>query len=162
LNILRCIKVAMVASIALFFSVIALDNFFDFESNWIFVKHVFSMDTTFHDPVLMSRAITNSVIQKYAYYFIMSWEALTAVLCWIGSVILLFNVNQSNLIFNQSKRIAFLGLFLGFLLYMIGFIIIGGEWFSMWQSSMWNGQMKAGLFLSIIMFVMIFLQCEIS
>lgn len=80
------------------------------------------------------------------------------MLCWIGCFILLRNVKRSEMIFNYSKQIAFIGLFFGFLLYMVGFIIIGGEWFSMWQSKTWNGQMTAGLFISLIMFVMIFLQ----
>jgi predicted small integral membrane protein len=52
---------------------------------------------------------------------------------------------------------AFIGLFLGFILYMVGFIVVGGEWFSMWQSSTWNAQETAGLFASLIMLVMIFL-----
>ena len=52
---------------------------------------------------------------------------------------------------------AFIGLFFGFILYMVGFIIIGSEWFCMWQSSTWNAQSTAGLFVSLIMFVMIFL-----
>lgn len=43
---------------------------------------------------------------------------------------------------------------------MVGFIIIGGEWFAMWQSSKANGQTAAGLFVSLILFVMIVLGQE--
>ena len=42
-----------------------------------------------------------------------------------------------------------------FLLYYIGFIAIGGEWFAMWQSSTWNGQQSAFRFLTCAMLVMI-------
>lgn len=52
---------------------------------------------------------------------------------------------------------AYIGLFSGFSLYMFGFIIIAGEWFCMWQSKEWNAQLTSGLFISLIMFVMIFL-----
>jgi len=152
----------MIASIALFFSLVAFDNIIDFQSNWLFVQHVLNMDTTFQEPALMSRAITNPIIQKSTYYFIIGWEIITALLCWLGCVTLLAKINEDNIAFNKAKKIAFIGLFFGFLLYMVGFIVIGGEWFSMWQSSKWNGQMKTGLFISLIMFVMIFLKDESS
>lgn len=148
---LRLIQFGMVATIALFFSLAALNNITDFESNWLFVQHVLSMDTTFEQSALLWRAITDPIIQKYAYYFIIFWEILTAILCWLGCFFLLIK---------ESKKMAYIGLFFGFLLYMIGFIIIGGEWFSMWQSKIWNGQMKSGLFINFIMFVMIFLRIE--
>ncbi len=126
----------------------------DFNSNWLFVQHVLSMDTTFHEPVLMQRAITNPIIQRYAF---IAWEILTALFCRIGYIALLTTIKERNSHFNEAKKIAYIGLFFGFALYMLGFIIIGGEWFSMRQSSTWNGQEKAGLFISLIMFVMIFL-----
>lgn len=155
---LRYIQILMVASIALFFSIIAINNIFDSQSNWLFVQHVLSMDTTFHDTALMWRAITNPALQKFVYYFIIAWQILTATLCWLGSFILLTNINENDAQFDKSKKMALIGLFFGFLLYMVGFIIIGGEWFSMWQSSTWNGQMKAGLFINLIMFIMLFIK----
>jgi predicted small integral membrane protein len=118
---------------------------------------VLSMDTTF-DTTLMWRSITSPVMQIATYYFIIAWEILTAIICWIGCFILLSKIKENNSRFNESKKIAFIGLFFGFLLYMVGFIIIGSEWFNMWQSRSWNGQMTAGLFISMIMFVMIFLK----
>jgi predicted small integral membrane protein len=72
--------------------------------------------------------------------------------------ILLSKIKEDANYFDEAKKTAFIGLFMGFLLYMIGFIVVGGEWFSMWQSSTWNGQMKAGLFISLIMFVMLFIK----
>jgi len=155
--ILRYIKIGMVGAIALFFSLVAFDNLIEFTSNLPAVQHVLSMDTTFHVPILMRRAITNPSFQLSMYYFIIAWELLTALTCWCGCFWLLSNVNTSDVQFNKAKMIAFLGLFLGFLLYMVGFIIIGGEWFCMWQSSTWNAQATAGLFVSLILFVMIFL-----
>ena len=155
--VLRYIKLGMVGSIALFFSLIAIDNLIEFASNLPAVQHVLSMDTTFHVPILMQRAIINPSIQIGIYYLIIAWEFLTAIVCWIGCVRLLFNINASDSQFIAAKTVAFIGLFLGFILYMVGFIIIGGEWFSMWQSPSWNAQPTAGLFVSLIMFVMIFL-----
>lgn len=155
---LRYIQIAMVASIALFFSLVAFNNLTAFQANWQFVQHVLSMDTTFQDGVLMKRAITNPLIQKAAYFLIILWQAITALICWLGCLILFRNIKEHPTQFHEAKKWAFIGLFFGFLLYMVGFIILGGEWFSMWQSKVWNGQAAAGLFLSLILFVMVFLK----
>lgn len=37
-----------------------------------------------------------------------------------------------------------------------GFMVIGGEWFVMWQSPQWNGQQAAFRFYMAILGVMIF------
>jgi predicted small integral membrane protein len=46
---------------------------------------------------------------------------------------------------------------MGFLLYAFGFVVIGGEWFAMWQSKEWNGQAPAHLFLTVTGIVLLFL-----
>jgi predicted small integral membrane protein len=142
------IQILMVASIALFFTLVAYDNFIDYNSNWLFVKHVLSMDTTFRDPVILYRAITQPSTQTFAYNMIIAWQVLTACACWLGCLFMWAA---------DTKTMALIGLFMGFLLYMVGFLIIGGEWFSMWQSASWNGQEKAGIFLSFILLTMIFI-----
>ncbi len=154
---LRVIKICLVATIALFFSVVAFDNVIDHQSNLLFVQHVLSMDTTFHDPSLMQRAITSEQTQSFVYYLIIMWQIMTAIICWFGVITLIASMRDNNTLFHESKSLAFLGLFSGVMLYLLGFIILGGEWFSMWQSPTWNGQSKSGLFISMIMFVMIFL-----
>jgi predicted small integral membrane protein len=157
-HMLRYIKIGMVASVALFFSMVSFSNITDFQSNWQFVQHVMSMDTTFHSPALMWRAVTNQNSQLAVYCLIIAWETITAITCWIGCFIMLAHVNSEHVQFHSSKSIASLGVFFSFLLYMVGFIIIAGEWFSMWQSTQWNGQASAGLFLNFIFFTLIFLQ----
>ena len=154
---IRVIKILMLASIAFFFSLVAYGNMVDPQANWQFVTHVLSMDTTFHDSVLMNHAITNLHVEKIAYETIIFWESVTAVVCWLGVVMLLRKLSHPFTVFNAAKKIGVLGLFMGFLLYVVGFIDIGGEWFAMWQSPVWNGQMKAGLFSMIILFVLLFL-----
>jgi len=49
------------------------------------------------------------------------------------------------------------GLSLGFLLYAVGFVAVGGEWFAMWQSQIWNGQQKAFEFIGMIGVVLVVL-----
>jgi predicted small integral membrane protein len=82
---LRGMKAGMVGSIALFFSLVVFNNIIDSNSNFLFVQHVLSMDTTFQDSTLMQRSITNPLLWQWAYYFIIGWEVLTAILCWYGN-----------------------------------------------------------------------------
>jgi hypothetical protein len=44
---------------------------------------------------------------------------------------------------------------LGFLVWFFGFMVIGGEWFQMWQSPLWNGQQAAFRFYLTILAVLI-------
>ena len=54
-----------------------------------------------------------------------------------------------------ARTLAVVGLTVGLLLYIVGFITIGGEWFAMWQSAIWNGQPKAFAFTSMIGVVLV-------
>jgi predicted small integral membrane protein len=49
------------------------------------------------------------------------------------------------------------GLTIGFGLWFFGFIVIGGEYFAMWQSNIWNGQEGAFRFVIMILGGLIFL-----
>jgi predicted small integral membrane protein len=151
----RISKSLFVASVALFFSLIAFGNITDYQANFAFVSHVLSMDTLANDRILW-RAITKESWHHTAYIFIIAWQVITAILCWIGVIKMLQNINADKHTFQQNKSSAILGLTLGFLLYMVGFLIIGAEWFSMWQSSQWDAQSTAGLFALLIAVTLIY------
>ncbi len=59
--------------------------------------------------------------------------------------------------FTKSKQIGSYGLALGFVLWFGGFIGVGGEWFMMWQSKIWNGQQAAFRISVVFLIVLIFL-----
>jgi predicted small integral membrane protein len=65
-------------------------------------------------------------------------EFLTGLLLFIGAIGLLKNIH-SPLAFKRAKNWAYLGCLVGLLLWFFGFIVIGGEWFCMWQPEKWNG-----------------------
>ena len=46
---------------------------------------------------------------------------------------------------------------MGFLVWFFGFMVVGGEWFAMWQSQTWNGQDAAFKFYVAIIGVLIYL-----
>jgi predicted small integral membrane protein len=58
--------------------------------------------------------------------------------------------------FNAAKSAVVLGVGLGFLLWFTGFMVIGGEWFAMWQSKEWNGVPSAFRFDVVLLLVLIF------
>lgn len=152
----RAAKIAMVAAIALFATLVAFGNITDYGTNFAFVQHVLLMDTIFPDSGIGYRAITSPALHHLAYAVIITAEVATAALCWIGAVKLLRRVRADAATFNRAKTFAVLGLTLGFLLWQTGFMTIGGEWFGMWQSSQWNGVPSAFRFAMVIAAVLIF------
>ena len=154
--VIRLAKIAMVAAVALFATLVAFGNITDYGTNLAFVQHVLSMDTIFEGSTIRYRAITSPALQQLAYAAIIATEALTAVLCWIGAFALWRSLRADARAFNRAKTFAVAGLTVGFLLWQLGFMTIGGEWFGMWQSKSWNGVPDAFRFVMVIVAVLIF------
>lgn len=146
----RLSRIALVITVACFFTLVAFGNITDYGTNWQFVSHVMSMDTTFQDPDLMWRAITNSRLQHAAYGGIITWQVLTALVLWVGVIRLVRAAAGGHREFAESRGVAIIGLTMGLLLYAMGFLVVAGEWFAMWQSHTWNGQATAGIFVLLI------------
>jgi predicted small integral membrane protein len=152
----RAAKIAMVGAIALFATLVAFGNLTDYATNYAFVQHALSMDSIFPGSNTTYRAIASPALHQVAYALIIAAEALTALLCWVGAVVLLRRLRAGAETFHRAKTFAVLGLALGFLLWQVGFMSIGGEWFSMWQSKDWNGVPSAFRFAIVILGVLIF------
>ena len=65
------------------------------------------------------------------------------LLCWWGGVRLAWLIKASGSDFQQAKDVAIWALTLSLLMWLVAFLGIGGEWFLMWQSRVWNGQEAA-------------------
>lgn len=157
MNVVRCIKSLLVGSVALFALLVAWNNVVDYGSNFAFVQHVLSMDTTFEGNALMHRAVTTPALHHVAYWLIILAEAATGLLCAIGCIQMLRANRATPAAFVASKHFATLGLFTGILLWSTGFMTVGAEYFLMWQSSEWNGQEAAFRFIVILFATLIFL-----
>ena len=154
--LIRLAKVAMIGSLAAYAFIVAYDNVVDYGSNYEFVRHVLSMDTTFRGNALMHRAITNDRVWRGAYALIIAMEGLTALLLAMGAATLLGQLRAPAKVFNCSKVWAVAGLTVGFALWFLGFMVIAGEYFAMWQSKEWNGQEAAFRITIVILAVLIF------
>jgi predicted small integral membrane protein len=154
---IRAMKALLVASIGALGVVVGYDNLVDYDSNWAFVQHVLSMDTVFPDNATRaSRAITNPTFQRVAYATIIAAEWAFGLVCLAGAW-RLFRARRDRDAFIAAKPLAAGGLTLMFVVYFVGFLLVGGEWLSMWQSTVWNGQAAAARFLTCGMLVLIVL-----
>lgn len=140
---LRLTKVVLVAALAAYALLVAYGNLTDYASNYAFVSHVLSMDTTFPGNALMGRAITDPRLWQAAYAAIIAAEALSGLLLALGAVQLLRTLKAPASAFERAKRLVYLGASLAFLLWFFGFMVVAGEYFAMWQSHDWNGQESA-------------------
>jgi predicted small integral membrane protein len=61
-------------------------------------------------------------------------------MAWWGGVRLLRAVKGTAAGFATAKAQSIVALTMGIVLWFVGFIAVGGEWYLMWQSKTWNGQ----------------------
>ncbi len=152
----RRAKALMGAVLALFAFMVTFNNLSDYDSNFAFVQHVLSMDTTFPGNQAMYRAITTPLLWHAAYWLIIAGEALTCVLLAAGALAMWRARRAPAAEFARAKRWLVAGAAVGFLVWFFGFMVVGGEWFLMWQSRAWNGQEAAFRFCMAILGVLVF------
>ncbi len=137
----RCGQTALALTLGLYFILVAFSNITDYGTNFQFVKHVISMDSIPPDPHVAWRAINSEPIYHVAYGGIIAWEAIAGLLCAFGGMRMALRLNSQD--FERAKTYAIAGLWTGMLLWALAFITIGGEWFMMWESATWNGELPA-------------------
>ena len=154
--IARYAKIVMSLLLAAFFLLVSFDNITDYGSNFAFVRHVMSMDTVFPGSVLTYRAVTTPALWHLAYAIIIASQTAAGILyLWGGAR--LFRVRHApGGVFNRAKSCVIAASLVGFVVFFFMFMVIGGEWFSMWQSKDWNAQEAAFRFYMAVLGVLIF------
>lgn len=155
--ITRYAKILICLALAGFCLLVAFDNIADPHSNYQFVQHVMSMDTTLPDNKLMYRAVTSPWAWKVTYALIIATQALSGILFLTSSLRMWQARNAAAADFNRAKAYAIAGALVAFLLWFFVFMVIGGEWFAMWQSKDWNAQQAAFRFYVTVLAVLIFI-----
>ncbi len=154
--IARYAKIVMSLSLAAFLLLVIFDNLTDYGSNFTFVRHVMSMDTIFPGSVLTYRAVTTPALWHLAYAIIILSQAVAGILYLWGAVRLYRARHASGAAFNEAKSAVIAASLLGFVIFFFMFMVIGGEWFSMWQSKDWNAQDAAFRFYMAVLGVLVF------
>jgi predicted small integral membrane protein len=154
---LRTIKVLLVFGVALFYTFVVFNNVTDYDSNYQFVRHVLMMDSTFPGNHGMWRAVNSPAVHTAFYVSIIGWETLTMLLSWLGGMKLARSWQGPAAQFHRAKSVAIAALTLSLLMWLIAFLAVGGEWFLMWQSKIWNGQDAAFRMFTVIGIVLVLL-----
>lgn len=153
----RLAKAIAVAAIALMALLVVIGNTTDYFTNYRFVEHVMKMDTVFPGSHLYYRHVNNVFLFHAGYIALIVAEAAMAFCCIKGSLMLFKNLKSAAYVFHSSKNWAVAGITIGIVIWFLGFEVIGGEWFAMWQSSIWNGLGAAERIVSFLVLVLILL-----
>jgi predicted small integral membrane protein len=155
--IVRASKLLLVAGIALFYTLVVFNNITDFDSNYEFVKHVLSMDSTFPGNHGMWRALPSPTFHLVFYLSVIAWECATMILLWWGATDIFRALRQPAAAFHKAKRVSVMALTLSMLMWLVAFLSVGAEWFLMWQSRAWNGQEAAFRMFAVVGIVLLLL-----
>ena len=156
-RLLRLAKAVSVSAIGLQSLLIVLGNTTDYDTNFQFVEHVLKMDTTFPTSRIHYRSLHQPFLFHAAYGLIIGLETLMSICCVRGSWLLIKHLTSGPETFQAAKNWAVAGLTIGILLWFVGFEVVGGEWFAMWQSPLWNGLASAERMVSFLMLTLILL-----
>jgi len=153
--ILRLSKISLLLAVALYYLIVAFNNLTDYNSNYQFVHHVLLMDSTFPGNHAMWHALPEPGLQTAFYWSIIAWESATCVLCFVGGVRLIRALRSPVEVFQRAKSVGIGALTLGCMLWFVAFTTVGGEWFLMWQSHLWNGQDAAYRMFTVVGIVLL-------
>jgi predicted small integral membrane protein len=154
---IRICKILVVANSCFFLLLVVFNNATDYPSNYHFIEHVLSMDTTFPGNSGRWRAITSPAAYRAFYAGIIAWESVAAALIGAG-VWRLWRARAAPAPeWKRAKTLAAVGLTVSLTQWYLAFISVGGEWFLMWQSKTWNGQEAAARMFAMMGISLIFL-----
>src|ERR1700676_4350565 len=143
--VLRVSKAVLVFAIALFYTILVLNKLTDYPANYEVVRHVLIMGSTFPGNHGMWRAVNSPLVHTVFYIGIIAWESVTMLLCWWSGVRLLKSYRADKAQFAAALNVAVIALTTSLLMWLVAFLDVGGAWFLMWQSQIWNGQEAAFL-----------------
>jgi predicted small integral membrane protein len=155
--IFRIAKATSVTAIGLMALLVVIGNTTDYYTNYLFVEHVLKMDTIFPNSSTHYRSINEPILFHAAYIVIIVMEIGMAFCCLKGGLLLFRNLRKDAYSFDAAKNWGVAGITIGIVIWFLGFEVIGGEWFAMWQSSTWNGLAAAERILSFLVLTLIFL-----
>lgn len=137
--LIRLSKALLSLSVGLLAALVVLNNITDYWTNFHFVAHVMSMDTTLPTSTTRKRAVSSRRWYHGAYLLIIGVESAIAWLCSAGGLTMLRAIKADAQTFHAAKRMTIAGLLSGLLLWFTGFQVLASEWFGMWMSEEWNG-----------------------
>jgi len=154
---IRLSKALLLFALGFYYALVVFNNTNDYNSNLTFVRHVLLMDTTFPGNHGMWRAIHSPAIPLLFFISIVCWETLTGVLLGLGGFRLITNLRTSAATFNGAKKLGVVALTLSLLMWLVAFLSVGNEWFLMWQSKVWTGEVLAQHMFAVVGILLLYL-----
>ncbi|WLG91379.1 DUF2165 family protein [Pseudomonas cucumis] len=161
-QIIRYSKVILMTYISFFGLIVMYSNFTDYPSNYEYMSHILSMDTTRDNPNLSYRAITSPMLHHRIYWLIITLEVIYTGLCLLGTYYLFRNINASADAFHEAKKFSIIGLLVAIFVYYICIQVIGVEWFNMDESQTWNAKDWARHIVDFILPLLIYMAIRIE
>jgi predicted small integral membrane protein len=138
----RIVAAVVVLMAAAYYLVVAFDNITNptnpTGSNWPFVEGVLSGEGTPPDNGFEWRFIDATWFHVLVYIGIIAGEALAGILLVIGGIAGIRRSATASS-WESGQRWTLIGGAVGLLVFFFGFIVVGGNWFVMYENSTWNG-----------------------
>jgi predicted small integral membrane protein len=154
---IRLSKALLLFALGFYYALVVFNNTNDYNSNLTFVRHVLLMDTTYPGNHGMWRAIHSPAIPLLFFVSVVCWESLTGVLLWVAGFRLIANLRTSPAKFNCAKRLGVVALTLSMSMWLVAFLSVGNEWFLMWQSKDWSGEVAAQHMFAVVGIILLYL-----
>jgi predicted small integral membrane protein len=146
---IRYIKIALAASVALFCLMYALQNVVNLEAAHWFVSYTTGMEDHDKYPSHFGPAVTAPAIHSIMLWIIILLEVAAGLLAAKGAVDLFRARNASADAFNAAKTYAIVGCGVGILVWFGLFSAIGGAYFQMWQTEAGGGALANATWFSL-------------
>lgn len=112
-----------------------------------------SMQTVQPEFIHSWRAVHNTGLQEFAYYFLASLEGVVGLLATIGIIGMIKNFSKDDVYFMHAQAWVRAACVFGILIWGLGFFVIGGDFFLSWQSSTLGYFQGGGLNYTLMMFI---------
>ncbi|RON39247.1 hypothetical protein BK666_27685 [Pseudomonas frederiksbergensis] len=161
-RLIRYSKILLMAYLSFFALLVIYSNFIDYSSNYEYVGHILSMDTTRENLNINYRAITSPMLHHRIYWVIITLEAIYTA-CYLTGTYQLFKHRHSSIDeFHESKKLSIIGILIAIFVYYVCIQAIGVEWFNMDESQVWNAKDWARHIVDFIVPLLIFLTLKIE
>src|SRR5206468_11681467 len=99
----RLIKILFACTVALYMSLVCLNNLIDYNSNFAFLSMVAKMDDTFSTEKNGLRSIHSEVLHHLFFAVIILWEAIIAICLVVGASNMIRKFHATTLEFRNAK-----------------------------------------------------------
>lgn len=153
---MRLLKVGLILFVGLMGALAFVTNVTNPSQAFGAVAMALGMESTFGWDGLTWRAIDTPALVWIAFGLIIFAEGLVGLLGLLGAWTLFSARENPADRFHEAKRPGLAGCAVGMLLWYGGFVVIGGEWFALWQTGDFNPVPNAFQFATMMGIIGIF------